>query len=91
MSATLEAEARQTWTEQAFTTSDGTKLHYVEMGAGTPVVLIHGAGGSAVGNWSPTASPRGSPRPIARSASTCAAMAFPRRARPAVAPRWPPT
>jgi pimeloyl-ACP methyl ester carboxylesterase len=51
MSATLEAEARQTWTEQAFTTSDGTKLHYVEMGAGTPVVLIHGAGGSAVGNW----------------------------------------
>jgi pimeloyl-ACP methyl ester carboxylesterase len=31
--------------------SDGTKLHYVEMGKGTPVILIHGAGGSAVGNW----------------------------------------
>ena len=51
MSATLEAEAKETWTDHAFTTSDGTKLHYVEMGAGTPVILIHGAGGSAIGNW----------------------------------------
>ena len=34
-----------------FTVSDGTKLHYVEAGEGTPVILIHGAGGSAVGNW----------------------------------------
>ena len=39
------------WTDHTFVASDGTKLHYVEMGAGTPVVLIHGAGGSAVGNW----------------------------------------
>ena len=39
------------WTDHYFTVSDGTKLHYVEMGEGTPVVLIHGAGGSAVGNW----------------------------------------
>lgn len=39
------------WTDHDFTVSDGTKLHYVEMGRGTPVVLIHGAGGSAVGNW----------------------------------------
>ncbi|MGH9045832.1 MAG: alpha/beta fold hydrolase [Acidimicrobiales bacterium] len=43
--------ARETWTEHYFTVDDGTKLHWVEMGAGTPVVLIHGAGGSAVGNW----------------------------------------
>ncbi|HEY1752565.1 MAG TPA: alpha/beta hydrolase [Caulobacteraceae bacterium] len=50
MSATLEASA-ETWTDHSFTTSDGTKLHYVEMGRGTPVILIHGAGGSAVGNW----------------------------------------
>jgi pimeloyl-ACP methyl ester carboxylesterase len=47
---TLEAQ-RAVWTDHYFTTSDGTKLHYVEMGQGTPVILIHGAGGSAVGNW----------------------------------------
>jgi pimeloyl-ACP methyl ester carboxylesterase len=41
----------ETWTEHYFTVSDGTKLHWVEMGEGTPVILIHGAGGSAVGNW----------------------------------------
>jgi pimeloyl-ACP methyl ester carboxylesterase len=39
------------WTEGFFTVEDGTKLHYAEMGAGTPVILIHGAGGSAIGNW----------------------------------------
>jgi pimeloyl-ACP methyl ester carboxylesterase len=39
------------WADHYFTVTDGTKLHYVEMGAGTPVILIHGAGGSAVGNW----------------------------------------
>jgi pimeloyl-ACP methyl ester carboxylesterase len=39
------------WADHYFTTSDGTRLHYVEMGRGTPVILIHGAGGSAVGNW----------------------------------------
>ena len=31
--------------------SDGLKIHYVVMGRGTPVILIHGAGGSAEGNW----------------------------------------
>ena len=39
------------WTEHYFEVEDGTKLHWVEMGSGTPVILIHGAGGSAVGNW----------------------------------------
>lgn len=34
-----------------FTTSDGTRIHYMEMGNGVPVVLIHGGGGSAEGNW----------------------------------------
>ena len=48
MSDTLAVDA---WTDHTFATSDGTKLHYVEMGRGTPVILIHGAGGSAVGNW----------------------------------------
>ncbi len=39
------------WSDHYFTVSDGTKLHWVEMGEGVPVILIHGAGGSAVGNW----------------------------------------
>src|SRR5688500_17295455 len=44
--------AEEEWyTHGYFNVSDGTKLHYVEAGEGTPVILIHGAGGSAVGNW----------------------------------------
>jgi pimeloyl-ACP methyl ester carboxylesterase len=39
------------WKDGYFTVSDGTKLHYVEWGDGPAVILIHGAGGSAVGNW----------------------------------------
>src|SRR5687768_18167626 len=45
------AYAKDPWTHHYYTVSDGTKLHYAEMGKGTPVILIHGAGGSAVGNW----------------------------------------
>jgi pimeloyl-ACP methyl ester carboxylesterase len=33
------------------TTSDGVKIHYMTLGQGTPVVLIHGYTGSAEGNW----------------------------------------
>jgi len=33
------------------TVSDGLKIHYMETGKGTPVVLIHGYTGSAEGNW----------------------------------------
>jgi pimeloyl-ACP methyl ester carboxylesterase len=44
-------KASDPWSHHYFTTSDGLKLHYVEQGKGTPVILIHGAGGSAVGNW----------------------------------------
>ena len=33
------------------TTSDGLRIHYIEAGSGTPVVLIHGYTGSARGNW----------------------------------------
>lgn len=46
-----ETRTTQAWTDNYFTVSDGTRLHYVEMGEGTPVLLIHGFGGSAVGNW----------------------------------------
>lgn len=34
-----------------FTASDGVKIHYLEMGQGSPVVLIHGYTGTAHGNW----------------------------------------
>jgi pimeloyl-ACP methyl ester carboxylesterase len=44
-------KASDPWKHHYFTTSDGVKLHYVEQGKGAPVILIHGAGGSAVGNW----------------------------------------
>jgi pimeloyl-ACP methyl ester carboxylesterase len=44
-------KASDPWAHHYFTTEDGIKLHYVEQGSGTPVILIHGAGGSAVGNW----------------------------------------
>ncbi|MEE9281923.1 MAG: alpha/beta fold hydrolase [Myxococcota bacterium] len=33
------------------TASDGVRIHYLEKGEGTPVVLIHGFTGSAEGNW----------------------------------------
>jgi pimeloyl-ACP methyl ester carboxylesterase len=47
----MTTTSQTVWTEHYFTVEDGTKLHWVEMGSGTPVILIHGAGGSAVGNW----------------------------------------
>ncbi len=47
----MTGTSQEVWTEHYFTVEDGTKLHWVEMGSGTPVILIHGAGGSAVGNW----------------------------------------
>jgi hypothetical protein len=34
-----------------FTTSDGVKIHYLEMGKGTPVVLVHGYRSSAERNF----------------------------------------
>ena len=38
------------WQDKFWTHPDGTKFHYLEWGPGTPVVLIHGSGGTAV-NW----------------------------------------
>src|SRR5262245_31766633 len=38
------------WQEKFWTHPDGTKFHYLEMGTGTPVILIHGSGGTAL-NW----------------------------------------
>jgi pimeloyl-ACP methyl ester carboxylesterase len=34
-----------------FTTKDGVKIHFMTIGKGTPVILIHGYTGSAEGNW----------------------------------------
>ena len=39
------------WDDGYLTVADGTKLHYLDVGEGPPVVLLHGARGSAVGNW----------------------------------------
>jgi pimeloyl-ACP methyl ester carboxylesterase len=38
------------WQEKFWTGPAGTKFHYFEMGKGTPVILIHGSGGTAA-NW----------------------------------------
>ena len=38
------------WKEKFWVHPDGTKFHYLEMGKGTPVILIHGSGGTAA-NW----------------------------------------
>ena len=38
------------WQDKFWTHPGGTKFHYLEWGTGTPVVLIHGSGGTAV-NW----------------------------------------
>lgn len=38
------------WQDKFWTHPDGTRFHYLEMGKGTPVILIHGSGGTAV-NW----------------------------------------
>jgi pimeloyl-ACP methyl ester carboxylesterase len=38
------------WQDKFWTHPDGTKFHYLEMGTGTPVILIHGSGGTAA-NW----------------------------------------
>jgi len=51
VSAAAIAAPGQRWPDGFFTVSDGTRLHYVEAGEGAPVILIHGARGSAIGNW----------------------------------------
>jgi pimeloyl-ACP methyl ester carboxylesterase len=38
------------WQEKFWTHADGTRFHYLEWGSGTPVILIHGSGGTAL-NW----------------------------------------
>jgi len=38
------------WQDKFWTHPDGTKFHYLEWGTGTPVILIHGSGGTAF-NW----------------------------------------
>lgn len=45
------AEPDDPWSHHFLKMSDGALMHYVEMGQGTPVILLHGAGGSGEGNW----------------------------------------
>jgi pimeloyl-ACP methyl ester carboxylesterase len=47
----VPAGAAKRWPHGFFHAPDGVRLHYVHAGEGAPVILIHGARGSAVGNW----------------------------------------
>jgi pimeloyl-ACP methyl ester carboxylesterase len=38
------------WQDKTWVHPDGTRFHYMEMGEGVPVILIHGSGGTAY-NW----------------------------------------
>jgi len=51
LTAVALAQPKLTPTHNFFTTADGVKIHYMVMGKGVPVVLIHGYTGSAEGNW----------------------------------------
>src|SRR5688572_21559564 len=53
MTAVLVAPTRAEDAKSAFiTTSDGIKIHYLELGrSGTPVILIHGYTANAEGKW----------------------------------------
>ena len=45
------APVKSGWKEAFWVGPDKTKFHYAEQGRGVPVILIHGSGGSALGNW----------------------------------------
>jgi pimeloyl-ACP methyl ester carboxylesterase len=45
------AHGQQKPEHKYFTTKDGVKIHFMVIGKGTPVILIHGYTGSAEGNW----------------------------------------
>lgn len=49
--ATGVVSAEPTRSHGYLVVSDELKIHYVVVGRGTPVILIHGAGGSAEGSW----------------------------------------
>ena len=46
-----QAQTEKTWIDHYWTGADDIKFHYIEQGEGTPIVLIHGLGSSAVCNW----------------------------------------
>ncbi|HEY3392590.1 MAG TPA: alpha/beta hydrolase [Lacipirellulaceae bacterium] len=45
------AATAQPWTDKYWTHPDGTRFHYIEMGQGPAVILIHGYLGTAASNW----------------------------------------
>lgn len=51
MTLAVSASAQSKPSHSFFTTKDGVKIHYMTLGKGTPVILIHGYTGSAEGNW----------------------------------------
>ena len=48
---TVAAFAQDKPEHKYFTTKDGVKIHFMVLGKGAPVILIHGYTGSAEGNW----------------------------------------
>ena len=47
----IDAQTPTRWPDGYMAARDGVQIHFVETGAGIPVLLLHGAGGSAVGSW----------------------------------------
>ena len=39
------------WTEWHTVATNGVELHYVEKGAGTPIILVHGNGATDARTW----------------------------------------
>jgi pimeloyl-ACP methyl ester carboxylesterase len=51
LALTTSLRAEDKVQHEYFTTKDGVKIHYLVLGHGTPVILIHGYTGNAEGNW----------------------------------------
>lgn len=49
--AFVETPRAEEPTHASMTASDGVKIHYMEMGRGTPVILIHGYTANSEGKW----------------------------------------
>lgn len=51
LALTTYVRAEDKANDEFFTTKDGVRIHYMVLGKGTPVILVHGYTGNAEGNW----------------------------------------
>ncbi len=58
LAAAAASAQRQDPIHGFLTAADGVRIHYADMGRGTPVVLIHGYTANAEGKWFKWVSPR---------------------------------